>query len=652
MDCWISLLLITYGALAAVPFRNLTVANNDGVTYHAVPAGPEIRPYVVAPAREPKLDDQAAWKLLRTRVKYVFVIYQENRSFDSYFGTFPGADGLFSRPATQTLGFNQELINTDGTLTTIHPFRIGPEQFAADTDDIDHSHQRIVEKMDVINGHPGMDRFAFDEERKYSPTGNPSLKAKQYGELAMAYMDGDTVPFLWRYADRFVLFDHIFQQMTGPSTPGNLSIIAAQSGQTQWVLHPDQIPKPGRTKGAPVFNDDDPLWGSILDPVKNLMPTNPLEPTPARKVQDNLKFASLPLSLQGAALKQATTRDSDPDDDLEDVTHDITAITNTGKPTTGFGWYQEGFNHEPTDKDDDDGPVDAMGRHASYITHHNGPQYFGYIANNPVMRQGLHGLDDFYADLRHESLPAAGGVFYLKGGYHNQLGLKPADPDPRVQKNFLGDDDHPEYSDAQISEVMVAQTINRIAQSPYWNQCAIILTWDDSEGDYDHLPPPIRSTGPDGLPMSDGPRVPLLVMSPYSRVHYVAHAQGSHASVVKFVDHLFDLIPLAQLPDEFLARQLGEKKFGQLELGPADAITPNMTDLLDAFDPARLAGQAPPLPRQYITIPDDLLHTLPQISGYGLKDIGITPIDKLLGIKNEIPDDFNPRPSTTPTPGK
>ena len=55
----------------------------------------------------------------------------------------------------------------------------------------------------------------------------------------MAYEDCDTVPLLWGYADKFVLFDNIFQTMTGPSTPGNLAIIGAQSGQTQWALHPD-----------------------------------------------------------------------------------------------------------------------------------------------------------------------------------------------------------------------------------------------------------------------------------------------------------------------------------------------------------------------------------------------------------------------------
>lgn len=174
--------------------------------------------------------------LLRSRVKHVFIIYQENRSFDSYFGTYPGADGLYSRPPSQTPGFLQRIVDVDGSITTIRPFRIGPHEFAADTDDIDHSHSVIDAKMDDVDGTPRMDRFALGEEQKYAKGGLPSLMAKQMGELAMAHEDCDTVPFLWLYAKRFVLFDHVFQQMTGPSTPGNLAIIGAQSGETQWML--------------------------------------------------------------------------------------------------------------------------------------------------------------------------------------------------------------------------------------------------------------------------------------------------------------------------------------------------------------------------------------------------------------------------------
>ncbi len=594
------------------------------------------------------LADGQRLAMLQKNVKYVFVLYQENRSFDSYFGTFPGAEGFYSHVPAEVTGFTQPIVNSDGTTGTIKPFRIGPAQFAADTDDIDHSHSRTVAKMHVVSGVPQMDRFAITEENKYSPTGNPSLQAKQFGELAMAYEDCDTVPFLWNYANRFVLFDHIFEHITGPSTPGNLSIISAQSGITQMLLHPDAKVTGNGDKGVgvPVVNDADPFWGSPSDSTTiGRTPVNPKD-YPGYEVQTNLTFASLPLTLEGRNLSNITHADRDAEGDLPDVLADVADITKSGveKPIP-WGWYEEGYDREPTD--DNDGPVDAQGRHASYIAHHNGPQYFGYIANNPTMQNHLHGLGDFFKAIDQRALPKGGGLYYVKGGYKNMLGMKPADLDPRAQKTFLGDDDHPGYSDAQISEAMLAQTINRIARSPYWAQSAIIVTWDDSEGDYDHVKPPIRSIVPGEDVVSDGPRVPLIVISPYAKEHQIDNEVGDHASVVKFVDELFGLKPLALLPDELRARQLGLHQFGpSTDLGPTDGPDSGVGDLLSAFDPERLSSKRAPIGAETVIVPEDLVRVLPQTSGYSCHQIGIVPTDIQLGITNAIPSDFNPRPRT------
>ncbi len=589
--------------------------------------------------------------LIRQKIKYVFVLYQENRSFDSYFGTFPGAEGQFTNPPAQTPGFVQTLVNIDGTTTTISPFRIGAEQYAADTDDIDHSHPRIVAKMDIQNGTPLMDRFAVTEEKKYSPNGNPSIKAKQFGELAMAYEDCDTIPLLWAYADKFALYDHIFQEMTGPSTPGNLAIIGAQTGVTQWALHPSEAytDNGASAPGVPVLNDNDPFWGSQSDNSIGKMPVNPGDFSNGKEYGTaiNLTFATLPLTLQGGNIKNATAADLDPATDLADVDDDVNFIGKLNRTQVPFAWYEEGYDKEPTDPNL--GPTDASGTHASYVTHHNGPQYFGYISNNPAMRQQLRGLQDFFNDLASKNLPASGGVFYVKGGFQNIFGLKPTDPNATVQKNFLGDDDHPGYSDAQISEAMLAEAINKIAGSPYWPQSAIIVTWDDSEGDYDHVPPPIRAYGPDGSPISNGPRVPMIVISPYANTRYISKTPGSQSSVVKFVDAVFNLPPLALLPDELLGRYLGEAATGQTGLGPEDALTDGIGDLTDAFSPARLMGNADPLPPEYVLVPDSLILNLPGVSGYGCDALGFIPTDRAQGIQNHVPPDFNPRPGTNPT---
>ncbi len=646
-----------YRSVSVVISTALAAMQVSATPYAAINTapGPGIRPYMTGHDAEPHLSHRQIVALLRQHIKYIFVLYQENRSFDSYFGTFPGADGLFSQPPAQTPGFYQRIVNLNGTVSQIHPFRIGPGQDAADTDDVDHSHPMIVEKMNFVNGRPRMNRYAESEEEKYFQNGAPTLMAKQFGELTMAYEDCNTVPFLWRFADRFTLMDHIFQLVTGPSTPGNLDIIAAQTGVTQWIEHPEQgyAGNGASGPGEPVVNDSDPFWGSPYD-WQRKVPVNPYDfgGDYQTTVQYNQTYASLPLTLAGRSLADVAKDDALPQEDLGDVRGDIAEITATGHMPIAWRWYEEGFDHEPKDSVD---PVDASGLHASYITHHNGPQYFGYVSNNPKMRGNLRGLGDFFRDVKDGRLPMKGGVFYVKGGYGNIAGLRPVDP--HAQDVFVGDDDHPGYSDAMISEAMVARAVDAIAMSRYWKQSAIIITWDDSEGDYDHVPPPLLATHPDTgvlkatVPLSDGPRVPLIVISPFARVHYVDHSVGSHASVVKFIDHVLGLIPLAKLPNELAARKLGEKVEHEKYLGPQDALTPEVNDLTSAFDPARLSGRIKPLPASYAIMPLKLVDTQPsELSGlYGCRQVGIIPTDRQLGIHNEIPMDFNPRPKTEPS---
>src|SRR5512146_3329177 len=166
-------LLISRAGLAALLTLLVTGchATEDPDANHQV-----IAKYQIAASQEPNLSPQQMTMLLRRKIKYVFVLYQENRSFDSYFGTFPGAEGIFSRKPEETPGFYQPLINVDGATSTIHPFRIGPEQHAADTDDVDHSHPMIVAKMDIEGGAAKMNRFALSEEQKFMKSGKPSLR--------------------------------------------------------------------------------------------------------------------------------------------------------------------------------------------------------------------------------------------------------------------------------------------------------------------------------------------------------------------------------------------------------------------------------------------------------------------------------------------
>ena len=523
---------------------------------------------------------------LRAHVKHVFVIYQENRSFDSYFGTFPGADNL-SSPDAQTNGYRQYDPLGKQFVT---PFRITDPDLA----DANHARPALETKMDG----GAMDLYIANEEFGLLARGYSREDAQRVGLLTMAHEDCDTIPFLWKYAHTFALYDHFFQATTGPSTPGNISIIAAQTGQTQWARDAsDEIAANDLGPGVPVLNDTAPAFG----PYPNGVPD-------PRKRQIDLTFANVLLTLTGKNAHKATV-------DTDAVKDDIAALTRADHNSIGWGWYQEGFASKP-------GHMDSP-----YVTHHNAVQYFGYERKNNYFWNNVHDLTTLQPALKNGTLPDH-SVTFIKGGYGNPFGLKPANPDRTVQKQFRGDDDHPGYSDSQISESMVATMVNAIAHSKYWKDSAIFIIWDDSEGYYDHVSPPQFERCPDNHACGDGPRVPAILISPYAKTSAIISAPSDHTSFVKFLDTLFNLPPLATLPDE--APYMPE--------GPRDTEA-SLSNLTAAFDPARLAGTKPPVPATAAEIPSVVVRTIP--SPWNCTSIAITPIQ--IPGENTPPPGFSPR---------
>jgi phospholipase C len=81
----------------------------------------------------------------------------------------------------------------------------------------------------------------------------------------------------------------------------------------------------------------------------------------------------------------------------------------------------------------------------------------------------------------------------------------------------------------------VADVVNAIGESPFWNSTAIFVMWDEWGGWYDHVKPPFVDF--DGL----GFRVPLLVISPFAKRGHVSHVQYEHGSILKFIEDRFGL---------------------------------------------------------------------------------------------------------------
>jgi phospholipase C len=87
----------------------------------------------------------------------------------------------------------------------------------------------------------------------------------------------------------------------------------------------------------------------------------------------------------------------------------------------------------------------------------------------------------------------------------------------------------------------VASIVNAIGTSAYWKSTAIVVIWDDWGGWYDHVPPPQYHDPKTGVYEGLGFRVPVIVVSPYARKHYVSHKQHEIASTLHLVESVFGI---------------------------------------------------------------------------------------------------------------
>ena len=187
---------------------------------------------ISSPIRDPRwtspewsAEDIAA---LSAEDQICFVIFNENRSFDHEYGTFPGVNGLYSdgknpRAPADTPGFTQSYLDTNtGQTVTVQPFRVGPEQNST-IKDFDRPFPHRPRRQDRRPERRGA-RWTSSPRSSGADTralAAPQREAmgKQFARLVMAHIDCDTIPFFWRYASRFTIFDNIFATEDTPSTP-------------------------------------------------------------------------------------------------------------------------------------------------------------------------------------------------------------------------------------------------------------------------------------------------------------------------------------------------------------------------------------------------------------------------------------------------
>ena len=532
-----------YAAIGAAAVLGAGVA--VGTTVSGASAAPNTAGAVAVPRTSPA----SSWTIeppTTTPIKHLVVLFGENESFDHYFGTYPYAtnkDGtpFHAAPGTPKVnGLYTKITSAGptGPLLTNNPNSYNPNRLShSEALTCDQNHGYTPEQLAVDGGK--MDKFVQNTETDVC-TGQPIL----FGEpgLVMDYYDGNTVTALWNYAQDYTMSDNNWDTTFGPSTPGALNLISGSDGD-----------------------------GYAVDP------------TSGAKVADAGSVSSLNSAGLGTIYG-----DLDPAyDDCSDSSHTSTSPlgVETGKNVgdllnargVSWGWFQGGF--APTSTNSAGLPVCGATHNniggnavADYSPHHNPFEYYKSTANPkhlPPSSEAAIGhtdqanheydLSDFYTTLQDGNMPS---VSFLKAAEYQ--------------------DAHPGYSDPLDEQTFLVNTINQIEESKYWSSTAIVITYDDSDGWYDHQPSKVVNGSDTALDstictsaeqvLGDTPdrcgfsqRLPMLVISPWTRANYVSHQLTDTASVTQFIENNW----------------LG----GQRIRGSYDAISGNLDSLFQFFAP-------------------------------------------------------------------
>jgi len=441
-----------------------------------------------------------------TPIQHLVVIFDENISFDHYFGTYPVAANPKGEPkftaAANTpnvngltnalLTFNPNLNPANGSSAS-NPFRLDRSQ--AVTGDQDHNYTD--------------EQSAFDAGLLDLFPANTGYGSSQ----VMGYFDGNTVTALWNYAQYFAMSDNSYGTTFGPSTPGVLNLVSGQTnGVSQTANGTGDEVNGGPDGSLTVIGDADPIGDVCSSSTRNQVQMG------GQNIGDLLNAAGI-----------------------------------------SWGGFMGGFNLSIVNPNNTTGcnrsSTGLAGTTLDYIPHHSFFNYYVSTGNPQHTRPASlseignagpanHQYDtqDFFAAVADGYFPA---VSFLKA--------------PAYQ------DGHAGYSDPLDEQTWIVNTVNFLEALPSWSSTAVVIVWDDSDGWYDHQMGPIlnTSTGPadaltgpgacgtaaNSLPGLNptgnphalgrcgyGPRLPLVVVSAWAKQNFVDNTVTDQTSVIRFIE--------------------------------------------------------------------------------------------------------------------
>lgn len=489
----------------------------------------------VRPVRPRVVQAQAT---AQTPIQYLVVIDQEGASFDHYFGTYPTAANLPGQPqfvpvsgTPLVTGLSTAALARDPS--EANPFRLDRSAAYTCNPSSRYDDEQRAYAGGTVDGFLQFTARAPSFERGNGEQGSgEQVRGEMYCprdtsgryDAVVAYFDGNTVTALWNYAQHFAISDGYFQTTFGQPTLGAIHLIAAD---TDGVLCGPQAVTYGSQPPCGAGGDPGPDSTAITAPANGSSGTLVFEADPFWDLC-SAADASRRVALSGLTIG-----------DLLDGAG------------VSWGWFQGGFapsedrscdTRHAQEAYDAAAGVDASGDpNASndYSASREPFQFFQSTANPqhlpPSSAESVghddqanhqYDLDWFWQAAAAGNLPA---VSFLKAPAY-QAGRSGAS-NPLDEQQFLVD------------------TINRLEQLPQWSNMAIIVTWDDSGGWYDQVAPRRvnESSTPYDFACGDattgaparcayGPRLPILVLSPFAKQNYVSHALTDQTSITRFIE--------------------------------------------------------------------------------------------------------------------
>jgi len=482
-------------------------------------------------------------------IKHIIVVYQENWSFDSLYGLFPGANGLanasaaslnqtdrFDHPLSGQIGQPFDLVSGSVALTTppqpidnnvspavidnrftaglntLLPYNVLTHSTLQPTDRTGDIVHRYWHEQSQING-GAMDWFVTWSD-------NPGL--------VMSYFDATNLPE-GKLAQHYTLCDNFFHAAFGgsflnhqflisaaapvyPNAPASMQPTLAADGQllvnptTGKIVHDGNI----TPIGGPSFS----VAGATFDKnyAVNTIFSRNLVPT----------FTNV-----GSPSLLPTLNDSNPSDATRPYTPTIGDLLT--RAHVSWKWYSGGWDNalaSTASNPANNGvvppnpPVDPL-----FQWHHQPFAYYDNYApwkngaRNPLSAAHLQDESNFFADLENGTLPSV--VF-----------IKPLGPN----------NEHPGYASLLQGQQHVADIVEAVKNTDYWGESVIIVTYDEHGGRWDHVTPPTSN----GI-WGDGSRVPAIVIGPHAKKGFIDSTQHDTLSILKTIEERFGLPPLNAL---------------------------------------------------------------------------------------------------------